>query len=319
MKKYWAEFLGTYILVFVGAGAIIINSVTEGTVSHLGIGLSFGLVVMAMIYAIGDITDNMQLAHSASSQGIYAAEHSCGVSNNKNESVIKKILINGSKQKKSLELDSLPNLIWFIPEMERLFSGSPSLRRNFIDRIVYSFDKKILFELNSNETQEQKYNLIIANIEESGFKNASNFYSISESSKFGGEIGWINKTQLSKSIIKEIEKIKVSKLTRAIQVGNNFMILKINDKRKINKKINFDEELKKLSFDSLPSETNFIFIECEGATNMAEKINSLLSENGIIVRQLHSYELPNCLRITIGTKTEMEKMIEVLRKGNLSS
>ena len=56
MKKYWAEFLGTYILVFVGAGAIIINSVTEGTVSHLGVGLSFGLVVMAMIYAIGDIS-----------------------------------------------------------------------------------------------------------------------------------------------------------------------------------------------------------------------------------------------------------------------
>ena len=43
---------------------------------------------VANIYAIGDITDNMQLAHSASSQGIYAAEHSCGVSNNKNESVI---------------------------------------------------------------------------------------------------------------------------------------------------------------------------------------------------------------------------------------
>ena len=56
MKKYWAEFLGTYILVFVGCGAIIINSVTDGTVSHLGIGLSFGLVVMAMVYAIGDIS-----------------------------------------------------------------------------------------------------------------------------------------------------------------------------------------------------------------------------------------------------------------------
>ena len=56
MKKYWAEFLGTYILVFVGCGAIIINSVTDGTVSHLGIGLSFGLVVMTMIYTIGDIS-----------------------------------------------------------------------------------------------------------------------------------------------------------------------------------------------------------------------------------------------------------------------
>ena len=56
MKKYWAELLGTYILVFVGAGAIVIDSVTGGGVSHLGIGLTFGLVVMAMIYTIGDIS-----------------------------------------------------------------------------------------------------------------------------------------------------------------------------------------------------------------------------------------------------------------------
>ena len=56
MKKYWAELFGTYILVFVGTGAIMINEITGGTVSHLGVGLSFGLVVMAMIYAIGDIS-----------------------------------------------------------------------------------------------------------------------------------------------------------------------------------------------------------------------------------------------------------------------
>jgi len=56
VKKYWAELLGTYILVFVGTGAIMINEITGGDVSHLGVGLSFGLVVMAMIYAIGDIS-----------------------------------------------------------------------------------------------------------------------------------------------------------------------------------------------------------------------------------------------------------------------
>ena len=56
MKKYLAELLGTYILVFVGAGAVVIDSVTGGGVSHLGIGLTFGLVVMAMIYAIGDVS-----------------------------------------------------------------------------------------------------------------------------------------------------------------------------------------------------------------------------------------------------------------------
>ena len=49
MKKYWSEFLGTFILVFAGTGAIIVNDLYGG-VSHLGIGLTFGLVVMAVIY-----------------------------------------------------------------------------------------------------------------------------------------------------------------------------------------------------------------------------------------------------------------------------
>ena len=55
MKKYWAEFLGTFIMVFAGTGAIIINDL-YGSVSHLGIGLTFGLVVMAVIYSIGSIS-----------------------------------------------------------------------------------------------------------------------------------------------------------------------------------------------------------------------------------------------------------------------
>ena len=55
MKKYWAELIGTFILVFVGTGAIMINDIT-GEVTNLGIGLSFGLVVMVVIYSIGDIS-----------------------------------------------------------------------------------------------------------------------------------------------------------------------------------------------------------------------------------------------------------------------
>ena len=55
MKKYWAEFLGTFMMVFTGTGAIIINDL-YGSVSHLGIGLTFGLVVMAVIYSIGSIS-----------------------------------------------------------------------------------------------------------------------------------------------------------------------------------------------------------------------------------------------------------------------
>lgn len=55
MKRYWSEFLGTFMMVFAGTGAIVINDL-YAKVSHLGIGLTFGLVVMAVIYSIGSIS-----------------------------------------------------------------------------------------------------------------------------------------------------------------------------------------------------------------------------------------------------------------------
>ncbi|MBU6328227.1 MAG: aquaporin, partial [Verrucomicrobia bacterium] len=56
MNKILAEFLGTFILVFAGTGAMVINQVTDGTIGHVGIALTFGLVVMAMIHAFGDVS-----------------------------------------------------------------------------------------------------------------------------------------------------------------------------------------------------------------------------------------------------------------------
>ena len=56
MKKIAAEFLGTFALVFAGTGAIIINDVSGGTITHVGVALTFGLVVLAMIYTLGDIS-----------------------------------------------------------------------------------------------------------------------------------------------------------------------------------------------------------------------------------------------------------------------
>ncbi len=56
MRRYIAELIGTFALVFAGTGAIIINDVSGGVITHVGIALTFGLVVMAVIYAIGDIS-----------------------------------------------------------------------------------------------------------------------------------------------------------------------------------------------------------------------------------------------------------------------
>jgi len=56
MKKYIAELIGTFTLVFCGCGAIVTNEFSQGTVTHSGIALTFGLVVMSLIYAFGEIS-----------------------------------------------------------------------------------------------------------------------------------------------------------------------------------------------------------------------------------------------------------------------
>jgi aquaporin Z len=56
MRKLAAEALGTFALVFAGTGAVVINDVSGGTVTHVGIALTFGLVVLAMVYAVGDVS-----------------------------------------------------------------------------------------------------------------------------------------------------------------------------------------------------------------------------------------------------------------------
>ena len=56
MKKVTAEFLGTFALVFAGTGAIVIDQVSNGSVTHVGVAFTFGLVVLALIYALGDVS-----------------------------------------------------------------------------------------------------------------------------------------------------------------------------------------------------------------------------------------------------------------------
>ncbi len=56
MKKYIAEIIGTFALIFCGCGAMTINEITNGAISHVGVAATWGLIVMGMIYAFGEIS-----------------------------------------------------------------------------------------------------------------------------------------------------------------------------------------------------------------------------------------------------------------------
>ena len=105
---------------------------------------------------------------------------------------------------------------------------------------------EILFQLSADEKILDKYNLILKNIENSGFKNSANIFSISDSSKFGGEIGWVNQNQLNDNLLKEIENLKINQLTKPIQVSSGYLIIKLNNKRKKEKKLDFEKTFKQM-------------------------------------------------------------------------
>ncbi len=83
-------------------------------------------------------------------------------------------------------------------------------------------------------------------IDEKGFNNTANIYSLSESAKFGGKIGWVSENNLSKIIYDSLSKKKIGEYTNVIKINNNFLILKIEDKRTKEIEIDKDKQLSEM-------------------------------------------------------------------------
>ena len=104
---------------------------------------------------------------------------------------------------------------------------------------------EIVFKKNNNEKLDETINKIYSSIKEIGFQNTANIYSTSDSSKFGGQLGWVNSQNLSRKILKEIEKIGLNENTLPINITNGFLILKLEDEKEEKIKVNLENELNK--------------------------------------------------------------------------
>ena len=105
---------------------------------------------------------------------------------------------------------------------------------------------EIVFRKKINENLEDKIKKIKLDIEKFGFENAANIHSISESSKNGGNLGWIQKDSLSTVLFKELEMINQNNYTNPIKMGNNYIFILKKDMRVNKIVLNKEEELQKL-------------------------------------------------------------------------
>ena len=135
------------------------------------------------------------------------------------------------------------------------YKNQLKIDRNAIIKKVNEFENKkqkefllseIAFTKKKNLPLESLINEIMISIEEIGFDNTANIYSIAESAKLGGKLGWINESSLSKKILENLNSVNEKNQTQIIKFGKNFLILKIEDIRINEIKINKEKEIEKL-------------------------------------------------------------------------
>ena len=138
-----------------------------------------------------------------------------------------------TKYSKSVKIDK-DNLM---NKIEKISKEEFSLEYNLSEIIL---DKKKDISL------EELSKKIFKSIETNGFENTANFYSISDSSKVGGKIGWVKKNNLSLKINRELENLKINSYSDLIKINNNYLILKINDIKEVAIEIDKQKELDKM-------------------------------------------------------------------------
>ena len=128
-------------------------------------------------------------------------------------------------------------------------------KERLIEKIEKNSKEKFLEEYNLSEIVFTKKNNVTLNefskkiqesIEKNGFENTANLYSISDSAKVGGKIGWVRKNILSDQIINELKNLEINNYSSPLPINNNFFIFKINEIRKIQVEIDKKKELDKM-------------------------------------------------------------------------
>mgnify|MGYP001294863728 FL=1 len=137
----------------------------------------------------------------------------------------------------------------------KIFANEIEIDQNFLIQEIEKIDEEkidklliseIIFTINEKKELKPKYEEIKKSINDIGFEETARIYSLSDSKKSGGNLGWIYKNQLSKNVRESLNEIQIGGFTKPIVTSGGFLILKLNDLKTEDVKINKDAQLKKM-------------------------------------------------------------------------
>ena len=168
------------------------------------------------------------------------------------EIYLKTFELSTNEVKKKLNIEMLWNQLIAAKYKNRININEEKIRKkiqeekiDYQNLIEYDLSE-IIFSAKNIEDLRSKTKKIKEAINNTSFETAANIFSISDTANFGGNIGKVNENQLSNTIKNELQNININEFTEPINVGNNFLILKVNKKKFINLKLNEDEIVKRM-------------------------------------------------------------------------
>ncbi|MDB3975286.1 peptidylprolyl isomerase [Candidatus Pelagibacter sp.] len=152
--------------------------------------------------------------------------------------------------KDKIEIESLWNELIIAKFSSKIQINENEIRNNLIKN-QEKFSKsyllsEIFFEISNSSQLNKKYQEIVEIIQKKGFENAAASISTSNTANQGGKIGWIDEDTLNENLKKILSELNVNEITEPLTMPGGFMILKINEIKKKEKKQNIENELKRI-------------------------------------------------------------------------
>ena len=177
-----------------------------------------------------------------------------------------------------LSNEALWNQLIFEKFKDKIKINKDKIKKEIISLKKYSTTynlNEILYNVKKKDEQEKIFLEIQESIKLNGFENTASLFSVSESSKTGGKIGWINEGSINKEILKRLVKLEVGEFTQPIQTPAGFLVLNLVDKKKREQVFNIDEELslrvKNLQNQQLNQFSNIYFNKIKKDIKISEK------------------------------------------------